>query len=106
MTAFTSGAEGLKPNWLTGLPLGYQPSSKYWRTNIAAPATIGVAMDVPMSIPTSQLFWPTLPLLPLHRVSMYCQVPHAMSLRQICFEQQYGSGQLSEAASRYDCLAG
>ena len=65
MTALTSGADGLKPYWLTGLPLGYHPSSKYWRTKTAAPATMGVAMDVPMSMPTSQLVWPTLPLLPL-----------------------------------------
>jgi len=67
MTAFTSGADGLKPCAVTAAPDGYQPCWKYWRTTAAAPATMGVAMEVPMSMPTSQVACPTAPP-PLHQM--------------------------------------
>ena len=34
----------------TGAPVGYQPSAKYWRANVAEPARFGHDMEVPDSV--------------------------------------------------------
>ena len=45
--ALSSAAEGSKALAATGAPVGYQPSVRYWRTSAIAPATAGVAIEVP-----------------------------------------------------------
>ena len=48
------GARGGEPEEPVGDP-HHQPSMKYCRASSAAPATTGVAIDVPLSTPTPQL---------------------------------------------------
>jgi hypothetical protein len=45
--ARSSAADGVNAFAATGAPVGYQPSVRYWRTSAMAPATAGVAIDVP-----------------------------------------------------------
>ncbi len=65
MTALSRGPEGVYALAVTAAPVGYHPSTKYWRTKATAPATTGVDMLVPLSVPSAQ-FW-LLVLLQTHQ---------------------------------------
>ena len=65
MTALSRGPEGVYALAVTAAPVGYHPSTKYWRTKATAPATTGVDMLVPLSVPSAQ-FW-LLVLLQAHQ---------------------------------------
>src|SRR5689334_19266612 len=54
--ALSSAADGVKPFVETSVPVGYQPSVKYWRISAVRPAAPGVAMLVPESAWVPQLF--------------------------------------------------
>ena len=65
MTALSRGPDGVYALAVTAAPVGYHPSTKYWRTKATAPATTGVDMLVPLSVPSAQ-FW-LLVLLQTHQ---------------------------------------
>ncbi len=45
--ALSSAAEGLNALPATFVPVGYQPSVRYWRISAIAPVIVGDAIDVP-----------------------------------------------------------